>query len=34
MMTERGLAHEIAYAAQLSALAVVPRLAAGRIVAA
>jgi 2-phosphosulfolactate phosphatase len=32
MMTERGLAHEIAYAAQLSALAVVPRLAAGRIV--
>jgi 2-phosphosulfolactate phosphatase len=32
MMTERGLAHEIAYAAQLSALAVVPRLEAGRIV--
>ena len=34
MMIERGLAHEIAYAAQLSVLAVVPRLAAGRIVAA
>jgi 2-phosphosulfolactate phosphatase len=32
MMTERGLAHEIAYAAQLSALAVVPRLEAGRVV--
>jgi 2-phosphosulfolactate phosphatase len=32
MMTERGLAHEIAYAAQLSALDVVPRLEAGRIV--
>ncbi len=32
MMTERGLAHEIAYAAQLSALEVVPRLEAGRIV--
>lgn len=31
MMTERGLADEIAYAAQLSALDVVPRLAAGRI---
>jgi phosphosulfolactate phosphohydrolase-like enzyme len=34
MMTERGLAHEIAYAAQLSALVVVPRLEAGRLVAA
>jgi phosphosulfolactate phosphohydrolase-like enzyme len=34
MMTERGLAHEIAYAAQLSTLDVVARLAAGRIVAA
>ena len=34
MMTEHGLAHEIAYAAQLSALAVVPRLEAGRLVAA
>jgi len=32
MMTERGLAHEIAYAAQLSVLEVVPRLDAGRIV--
>ena len=34
MMAERGLAHEIAYAAQLSALDVVPRLADGRLVAA
>jgi 2-phosphosulfolactate phosphatase len=32
MMTERGLAHEIAYAARLSALDVVPRLADGRLV--
>jgi len=32
MMTERGLTHEIAYAAQLSALDVIPRLEAGRIV--
>jgi 2-phosphosulfolactate phosphatase len=32
MMTERGLAHEIAYAAQLSALEVVPRLASRRLV--
>jgi len=32
MMTARGLAHEIAYAAQLSVLEVVPRLDAGRIV--
>jgi phosphosulfolactate phosphohydrolase-like enzyme len=32
MMTERGLAHEIAYAAQLSTLGVIPRLEAGRIV--
>jgi phosphosulfolactate phosphohydrolase-like enzyme len=31
MMTERGLAHEIAYAARLSALEVVPRLEAGRL---
>jgi 2-phosphosulfolactate phosphatase len=34
MMTERGLAHEIAYAAQLSMLEVVPRLETGRVVAA
>jgi 2-phosphosulfolactate phosphatase len=34
MMSERGLAHEIAYAAQLSALDVVPRLNAGRLAAA
>jgi 2-phosphosulfolactate phosphatase len=32
LMTARGLAHEIAYAAQLSTLEVVPRLAAGRLV--
>jgi 2-phosphosulfolactate phosphatase len=32
MMTERGLAHEIAHAAQLSVLEVVPRLEAGRLV--
>jgi 2-phosphosulfolactate phosphatase len=32
MMTERGLAHEIAYAARLSALDVVPRLEDGRLV--
>jgi 2-phosphosulfolactate phosphatase len=32
MMTARGLAHEVAHAAQLSALAVVPRLEAGRVV--
>jgi phosphosulfolactate phosphohydrolase-like enzyme len=32
MMLERGLAHEIAYAAQLSKHAVVPRLEAGRLV--
>jgi 2-phosphosulfolactate phosphatase len=32
MMAERGLAHEIAYAARLSALEVVPRLEAGRLV--
>jgi 2-phosphosulfolactate phosphatase len=33
MMMERGLAHEIAYAAQLSVLDVVPRLEGGRLVA-
>jgi 2-phosphosulfolactate phosphatase len=32
MMTDRGLAHEIAYAARLSALEVVPRLEAGHLV--
>ena len=32
MMLERGLAHEIAYAAELSRLDVVPRLGAGRLV--
>ncbi len=32
MMAERGLAHEIAQAARLSTLAVVPRLEAGRLV--
>ena len=34
MMAERGLTHEIAYAAQLSALDVVPRLEDGRLIAA
>jgi len=34
MMVERGLAHEIAYAAELSRLRVVPRLEAGRLVSA
>jgi len=34
MMTDRGLAHEVEYAAQLSTLDVVPRLDDGRVVAA